>query len=49
LRENARNLRMMFFDGEIVQTWVNFANQNVERSLRPILWMQMKWRGVLSA
>jgi hypothetical protein len=49
LRENARNLRVKFFGGEIVQTWVSFADQSVERSLNPILWMQMKWSGVLSA
>jgi hypothetical protein len=49
LRENAGNLRMTFFGGEVVQIWVNFADQNVERSLSTIMWMEMKWSGVLSA
>jgi hypothetical protein len=49
LRENAGNLRMLFFFGEVIQIWVNFADQNVQRSLSPIMWMEMKWSGVLSA
>jgi hypothetical protein len=48
LRENSGNLRMLFFGGEIVQIWVNCADQSVERRLRPILRMQLRRRVVLS-
>jgi hypothetical protein len=37
----------MFFRDKVIQTCVSFAEQNVERSLGPVLGMQMERRVVV--